>query len=324
MTRCARCDWQPDRDADGTEREQQHAHALEAEHPLCSICARSLTKREGNTCERCISAAQTDLATVLHLYAWLPGSLGRPAGSSAYDQQRVSGTDEQPLLGGDALVLLAPGGMGVSVDAETTDDTPSADWTLCTWEDDWRNTRREPAAMDSGSRRQVVRAAAHYLERHTRWAANNHPAFAEYRTDLRLLVGALERATGRDTPTWRADVECSQCGARELQRDLTDAGFADRWSCRRCKQGYTWAEYLMACRAKVEDGRAVLSTAGWGTPKQVSAAVGIGVETVRKWAQRATTSSGGVTAACLVKTGELVVWYPEAEARATRRHRSVA
>jgi ribosomal protein S27AE len=282
------------------------------------VCARSLPLEDRQTCERCLTRTRELLAGIALMYDELPRHLGQVR-AQVYDSDRPSAADGRPLPGGDVLVLLGGGSEGLSDTGETAreGDAVSVAYSLGWWHEEWQDRRGERAAdRRPRSSRAVVRQAVGYLERLSRWAAQQHPGFDEYADDLRLLHARMERATGRSQRPERAEAECFTCGADALVRQVTDAGLADVWTCGRCGAAYDWNRYLLACRAKVEDGRQLLATVGWGTVSQVAAAVGVPVATARKWAQR-----GVVASCCLVETGEQLVWYPDADARAARSRR---
>lgn len=337
--RCARsgCDWQPQPDTDQPDREQLVDHAADSCHGLCVCCSRSLTDAEPQTCERCLIRTQETLAGILLMWAELPRELGH-ARAQVYDRDGRGGGDEHALPGGTVSVLLGPGGTGqqprrlTPLDIERgldgrehlvdnqADDTPSVAWTLATWEDDWRHTRGEPAANSGGSTSQVVRAAAGYLERHTRWAANTHPAFDEYTSDLATLHARLETASGRVRRPTAAGADCFACGG-PLIRPLRDEAIEQKrqqrppaqwWlpgavgplppppfvkvartgqaeveeyvECRRCGERYTGARYLLALAARRQEG--VDSLEGWTTMAAATAASGRSREALRPWLGR--------------------------------------
>jgi hypothetical protein len=96
--RCNRCDY------DG---EELREHAAESGHPLCVVDARSLAPLESQTCGRCIARVRADLADIVYGLSILePATYPRTSGPT--DAAR---TDEDPLLGGDAIVLEGPGGL---------------------------------------------------------------------------------------------------------------------------------------------------------------------------------------------------------------------
>lgn len=313
MTRCLRCDWQPNAEDELAPRLQLAEHAITAAHPLCIVCTTSLQVSDRQTCERCLTRAREVLAGIALMYDELPRHLGHVA-SQRYDADRPAAEDGRPLPGGDVLVLLGAGSEGLDEDGKTSKDGDpvSVAFELDWWRRDWQDTRRETVDdVRPRSPRAVVHDAVGYLERMTRWAAQQHAAFDEYAEDLRTLHRRLERATGRVEAVERAEAECFQCGADALVRKQTDAGLEDRWTCGRCGETYDWPRYLLACRARVEDGQRVLRDVGWGTMVQVAAAVGVRHDTLRKWAQRLQ-----VTTCCLVDSQQQLVWFPDAEDRA--------
>jgi transposase-like protein len=297
---------------------QLAAHAEEAEHPLCLVCSRSLALTERQSCERCLTSSRELLAGISLMYAELPEHVGHVRGAR-YDADAPAAADGRPLPGGVVLVLLGKGSAGYDDDGTTVKpgDPSSVAFDLAFWANIWAQARGEgPAVDDQVSAKRQVRDAVAYLDTMTRWAGQQHSGFALYVEDVRLLHSRLERATGRGERAERAEAECFTCGADALVRKLTDRGLEDRWTCARCGAVYDWQRYLLACRARVEDGRQTLRLVGWGTVRQVAAAVGAPLATVRKWAQR-----GVVATCCVVESQEQLVWYPDADERAQRNRR---
>lgn len=218
MNQCARCDWQPDRDAEQASRAQLAEHAEQAGHPLCAVCHTSLVQGETQTCERCLDRAQTHLAGVAFMYDELPSHLGQGSGAATGPVT----SDGRPLPGGEILVLLGPGSQGLSEDGTTTrdDDTTSVAYELGWWEADWRERRGEVAVTPPRRLAAEVRAYLGYLETRMRWAATTHPGFGRFAEDIRVLHSRLERATGRAQLVVKAEAECFRCGADALVREV--------------------------------------------------------------------------------------------------------
>ncbi len=163
MTRCARCDWQPD--GDGPPHDQLAAHALASGHALCPCCRRSLTATDPQFgCERCLTRAREDLAGILLLWEELPRHLGH-ARAQRYDTGSRGG-EEHHLPGGTVFALLAPGSAGGAarrltptdiergldgrehVADERPDESPSVQWLLASWAADWSEMRGDGAYTD--------------------------------------------------------------------------------------------------------------------------------------------------------------------------------
>lgn len=306
-------------------RLQLLAHASEAGHPVCQVpgrsgrpCGRSLAEDERQTCGRCLRSAGETLAGVRLMFDELPDHVGHVR-AQRYDADVPSAADGRPLPGGEVLVLLGKGSEGLAENGKTSrdGDPPSVSYELAWWANAWAEARGEAAPVrDEWPARRQVHAAFAYLDVFTRWAAQQHPAFGQYAADLHQLHARLERATGRAEFVEHAEAECFTCGSDALVRKQTDKGLDDHWTCGRCGRRYSWPEYILALRARLEDGRDQLRGVGWGTVRQVAAATGSEVATVRKWAQR-----GLVATCCLVESQEQLVWYPDADARAERSRR---
>lgn len=306
MSLCLRCDFESDPAEEASPRQQLLSHATDSQHPLCIVCARSLTRDETQCCEKDLTATRATLAAIVTLTAELPHHLGHLHGVSL-DGNR-GGSDDRPLPGGDVLVMLAGGGMGVSDTGATVKDgdVSSVTQVLCQWEDAIRHTRGDPAAMPT--KNGPLASAAGYLEVHMRWAATTHPAFDELHADLRKLHAQLLHVTGRSERKIAAEAECFDCGG-DLVRLVSDrvtadgvriGGYDDHWTCERCGKAYAWERYLLALRERL------LSTPaeGWSLPAHVALVLGVPVGTVLTWMRR-----GHLAIACVMADPRQRVQY---------------
>lgn len=317
MTRCSRCDWQPDPDADTSRHEQLAQHALDASHPLCSCCGRSLAQDDpAMACESCLAETRGVLSGIVTMWAELPRHLGH-ARAQRYDGGPRGG-EEHHLPGGTVFALLAPGSAGgaprrlTPLDVERgldgrehrvdnqPEDTPSVAFALTQWEDDWRHVRGDDSSdLPPSSTAAVVRAAAHYLEVHARWAANQHPAFDEFADDLRALHTRLEVATHRRRTPTRAGASCFDCGGDLVRQVDPDSGLEDdHVTCGTCRRQYDPAAYRMALKAAADDASQVEHEGErWATPARLARELDRPERTLRTWHHRElvrSTTRGGV------------------------------
>lgn len=282
MSRCRRCEWEPGEDS------TLDQHAREAAHPLCRVCSRSLTDIEPACCDRCIRQHRTLLAEVVAMTVELPEHLGHPQGQGER-------SNETPMPGGDALVLMGPGGTGQALSRSgdrahladnANDESMSAEWTLSTWAADWSETRGiEPGPMPSPWA---------YLSRYADWAAQQHPAYAEYVEDLRSLHARLERATGRHRKPRLAGAPCFEChgplvhplGSDGLERLDPTTGLPVA-ECRSCGRNYSPQAYRLALAHAAElASRREVDGEMYATPAAAASVVGRSERTVRDWHRR--------------------------------------
>lgn len=299
---CNRCDWRPDQSDSEPWSDQLAAHAVDAGHWLCTCCGRSLTRDETANCETCLTDVRSHLAGVLLMFDELPHHLRTVAGSTLSGPR--GGADGHPLPGGRVLALLGPGSPGgaarrlTRTDLERgTDgrehridnlptDTPSVAWSLASWEDSFRHERADDPAMTGTSIPRMVRGAGHYLDVHARWAANHHPAFADFCEDLRSLHATLEEATHRRRRPTRAGADCFDCGG-DLIRRVVDGLEEDHVTCVRCHTQYDPGRYRLALKAAAEGAsRMTWDGQRWATPSVLAAELGRSEHTIRSWAQR--------------------------------------
>lgn len=328
--RCARCTWAPDPADPARPAEQARQHALDWQHPMCSVCAHSLDTAHPQTCETCISTAQELLAGVHTMWTELPRELGH-AKAAPLDRDGRGGSDEHALPGGTVFALLAPGSVGDQPsrrgNTEHLQDNagstvPSVAWTLASWESDWRDTRGDEPAPTDRRTAAVVRDAARYLEVHTRWAANSHEAFGEYVDEMRELHGRLEVALGRVRRPVKAGASCFSCGGA-LERPVSASGLevttrdehgneVPHIVCRDCGTQYGPQHYAMALKAaaaaasRFSDG-----TEEWATP-QVLATDDLRQSTLRSWKQRGQIRG-------ILRAGVLFVSVNDVQARQAER-----
>lgn len=223
---CARCSWTGSHDDRGAVMLLLADHAAEAGHPLCSVCARSLTPEETHTCLRCIGVVRRDLGEVVDLYALLPAELGVIRGHDYTRTSVTSSSDETRI--DDALVMLGPGSVGSVTVTYTVvgsltsanhgmnlpSDPESVAHTLSMWEDDWRQRRHEPAAPDQPT----VSAASAYLMVRLTWAGQEHPAFPDFAEDVHRIHRRLQNATRSGDAPATSDVPCFDCGRPRLEQ----------------------------------------------------------------------------------------------------------
>jgi hypothetical protein len=165
-------------------------------------------------------------------------------------------------VNGEAMMLLGPSAnpeawrnramsaMRGRVDAGYLDDCRDEAhplWVLGTWEQLWRDHLDQPSDL-----RQTIGRAGDYLERQMhRMAEDDEVPFDDFAGDVRRCRSHLEAILHDQAQGDVANVGCFECGG-DLERRLTDAGFEDHWTCRRCRRRYTYAEYNFALRASLE------------------------------------------------------------------------
>lgn len=120
-------------------------------------------------------------------------------------------------------------------------------WVLGTWETLWREHLDHP----SDKTLTIPDAADYLLTQLTYMGDQAEPDFAQFATEIRGCRGHLQSILHDQNQGDRANVGCFECGG-DLERMLTEAGFEDHWTCRRCRRRYTYAEYNFALRANLE------------------------------------------------------------------------
>jgi hypothetical protein len=207
----------------------------------CLLCHHPLAPTELRTCTRCLGLVRRHLRTISQLHRMLPHLIGLlPAPVVGF---KAKGADT-PLPGGDLLVMLGPGSPAGEGQA---DDAPAVAFELWQWAVDWAEIRGEPQPPTPG-----VPEAVGWLSTRAGWAAAHHDAFDEFAADLARIVRHLETATGlSDRP--EVGPPCPYCRTASLLRYVTDQGFSDDWTCPACRRDFSYAQYVLALRAAVED-----------------------------------------------------------------------
>lgn len=195
-----------------------------AEGPRCTSCTRALWDGEltHQGCGVCLRRTDDNLAALAGprgLYAQLATAL--TPGSNGGDGGRVSGSRHAPLpIRLEALSLAARGGV-VTV--------------LQTWLADWHELLSFTYPRAEGGLQQQCDQAVTRLRANLPWAAEHHPAWAEFAGEVRQLATACKRQATGEKPERQIAVVC-RCGSI-LRFTLSTDG-------RRCTCGqqYGWAE----------------------------------------------------------------------------------
>lgn len=167
--------------------------------PACTICHGNLYENElgHQACRPCTDRVDQNLRALAGpdgLYARLAHSL-RPGSSNGGTP--VSGSRTAPLpVRLEPLSLAARGGV-VTI--------------LQTWLIDWFELLDFRYPRWQGDLQQQCDDVVHRLRVNLNWAAETHPAFAEFALEVAQLRRQCETATGGEKPPRRVPVQCS-CG----------------------------------------------------------------------------------------------------------------
>jgi hypothetical protein len=198
----------------------------DAPAPTCTICLSALYADEfaHQACRPCTDRVDHNLRALAGpdgLYARLTHSLhpGSGAGGPA-----VSGSRTAPLpVRLDPLSLAARGGV-VTI--------------LQTWLVDWFELLEFRYPRWEGDLQQQCDDVVKRLRTNLRWAAETHPAFAEFADEVGRLKRQCETASGGEKPPRRVPVQCG-CG-HVLRVTLDTAGVR----CPGCETSYGHSEVL--------------------------------------------------------------------------------
>ncbi|WP_442803629.1 hypothetical protein OG411_29860 [Streptomyces pseudogriseolus] len=198
----------------------------DAPAPACTICHGNLYENElgHQACRPCTERTDQNLRALAGddgLYARLARSL-RPGSSSGGPV--VSGSRTAPLpVRLEPLSLAARGGVVTILQAWLVDWFELLDFRYPRWQ---------------GDLQQQCDDVVHRLRVNLNWAAETHPAFAEFALEVAQLRRQCEAATGGEKPPRRIGVQCS-CG-HTLRVTLDTAGVR----CPACDTQYGHSEAL--------------------------------------------------------------------------------
>lgn len=113
---------------------------------------------------------------------------------------------------------------------------------------------REDYDHPSTLRITVDRAAEYLNEQLQRFANDPEQDFPEFVQSVQQCRAHMSAVLHDHDQGDRANVGCFDCKG-SLERRLTNKGFEDVWTCRRCDRVYTYAEYNFALRARLEENR---------------------------------------------------------------------
>lgn len=262
----------------------RHADDCDGEHcrgclpcpdPHCVVCG--IEHVDEMTCPGCVGQAREDLTEVRDLFATLPGQAAFGGNDGRLEASR-------PILGGEAMVMLAPSSDGRAAtrgkhagrDAshladEHPDEAPMPEITLMGWEDDWRSLLGSPT-----SDLVTVDASAAYLLDHLSWAAQHHPAFDAFAAEMRQQRARIEDVLHTGQRPWLG-APCETCG-QPLERIWATDEAHDRWWCERCKNSFELGEYVENV------SRAARKHKGWLTSRDMTAEHQIPRGSLSSWA----------------------------------------
>lgn len=137
---------------------------------------------------------------------------------------------------------------------ELPDLTPL--WVTGSWAMVYREAFGHPEPADLAT----LDSELNYFDRHlTEMAVEEWVPFEDFARDVRACLGNLKAVLHDQDRGERANADCFRCG-NSLERKLTASGFEDQYTCRKCGQRYTVAEYNFALRAVLEKQAAKTET----------------------------------------------------------------
>lgn len=247
-------------------------HTDDVEERRCAVNPRhTLREDETTTCYACRARTRTLILEIVDAYDALPDAIRTLVGISYDHGGATRAADDTPVIGGDALVMLAGGTTGtVTADAhghrwpedQNPDDPPSVLAVLTDIEEAWWHAQGRPHTPPWTPN---VHEAARFLLRHLTWASERHEGFPADHQALTQLHARAQTVTHTATRPETLAAPCMHCGGRIVRDWHTDptAGLQDDVRCDGC--GTTWgrdphtppgtlpAAYRLAQRAAIDD-----------------------------------------------------------------------
>lgn len=248
-------------------------------HGHCLICRREHgTTAEPQVCAACVGSVREDLELIVDMH-------DRLQGEAIIAGTRGDNDDEDRILGGDAMVMLAMpyrdqnGQAGSHRDDwdrshESTADPVPPLLTLASWEDVWR----DHLGHEEASSASITDAAGYLDQQLTLMAQVPDVPFEDFAKDVRQTRGRLEDVL-RDGTRQETGAPCPKCD-RHLIREYGKTEAFDRWKCpsRDCGTWYLDSEY----RKFVSDDYRANSDRL--TAPDMAAQYGVSQGSVRGWA----------------------------------------
>lgn len=213
----------------------------------CRVCGR--VHAEG-ACAECLSATREALHAIGTMCDALPAEVKHRGVEG--EAMMLLGPSADPEARGHLEASIAAGRVPVDY-LDRADGELHPLFVLGTWDMCWRDALEH----DEPAERLTVRSAIGYLDMQMTYMAGfEHVPFEDFARDVRQCQAHLESVLHDKSQGDLANVDCFECGSR-IERKLTKTGFEDHWTCQRCRQTYTYAEYNFALRASLEEAKDV-------------------------------------------------------------------
>jgi len=190
--------------------------------PSCVVCRRR-DARHGDVCGPCRTRIDEHLVELVERWAILPAAL-EPGRAGDDDRERVSGSRERPLPGGEALNLVARGNVHTRQTLKPTDpygpdqhgpvDPAEILWS---WTRDWILYRRKG---ETGPGRGDLVSIVTWLRPRLEWACDRHPAIADFAAEVSDAVDALRGILNVRRYVQRFKEPCPRCDTKALYREV--------------------------------------------------------------------------------------------------------
>lgn len=251
----------------------------------CTSCRKRHTL--DRICPTCLGEVREILVDIVHLSAQL-----LPHALAGGDHGKLEAA--RPIPGGDAMVLLGPASLGderkaahaaLFAEAQAQGLTEQAAWAWASkrvGDDEIAGDPIHTANLLKGWERDWSKYAGvpRTVGQHLDWAAQHHPAFSDFVSEIRDHRTYLENLV-HDGVRTDLGAPCPKC-QRPLEKVWADGDDAneedDRWWCPRCKVSRKPGEYVHVVTAGYRQH------AAWLTAPEIEATYRVNISTLRNWA----------------------------------------
>lgn len=210
----------------------------------CEDCTKVHAGETKQTCPGCIGKTRANLRALVDLYATLPEEVEHRGVDSEAANLYGPATNAESWSYRKAALSLR---LAVPMSALEPDDEHHPLMVLGRWVFMLGEDYGDPTDL-----KLTMSRAVDYLDKRLgRIAHDVGQDWRQFAKEVRKCKQHMESVLHDQGVGDPANIGCFECGGG-LERRLTDRGFEDHWTCKKCRRRYTYAEYNFALRAALE------------------------------------------------------------------------